>query len=77
MGPEGYALNSIAVPGCSCTACELTNMQMESQGHGRVDDRLEISSISPASHDYRHWERDLLAHQEQMAGVPLDQQTYQ
>ena len=77
MGPDGTAI--VTIQGCRCRACELTNAVLSEMGSGRVDDSDGPPEwgVSITTRDYRHWERDLLAHQEEMAGVPENEMTYQ
>ena len=74
MGPEGEAKDGFAKPGCKCLACEHTNTVMVAAGYASQEDYEEVWQ---GNHDHRNWERDLLAHQEQMAGVPENEMTYQ
>lgn len=75
MGNDGQGKDGFARPGCHCKACDVTNSQMEEMGYGSQAGYQEQFSIGSPSRDYRNWELDFARHLEQMAGVPLDQQT--
>ena len=77
MGPDGQAKDGFARPGCHCRACDVTNSMMEALGYGSQVDRQEGYSIGKPDRDYRNWERDLTRHQEEMAGVPESEMSFQ
>jgi len=65
MGPDGQAI--VPIQGCQCKACELTNTALADMGCGRADNGPPEWGVSPATRDYRHWERDLAEYNEELA----------